>query len=125
MDTDQQQARTGVQQTTSTPGVGGRSTGSTGNATFDGAGTITPPPAPPELLRFHGSVTVDPVRLGRDAGRIAEEVVQHLSTIVGANVEITLEIRADLPEGASEKLVRDVTENCRTLKFNDYGFEEA
>jgi hypothetical protein len=30
----------------------------------------------------------------------------------------------NLPEPASEKLVRDVTENCRTLKFTDYGFED-
>jgi len=27
-------------------------------------------------------------------------------------------------DGASDKLVRDVTENCRTLKFKEYGFEE-
>ena len=45
------------------------------------------------LDRFHGSVQIDPLRLGRDASRIAEEVVQHLSSIVGADVEITLEIQ--------------------------------
>ncbi len=68
---------------------------------------------------------LDPIRLGRDAAKIAEEVVQHLSGLVGAEVKITLEIQAQLPDGASEKLVRDVTENCRTLKFDTYGFEEA
>jgi hypothetical protein len=83
------------------------------------------PPAPPKLGRFHGSVSLDPVRLGRDASRIAEEVVQHLSGIVGATVDITLEIQADLPDGAAEKLVRDVSENCRTLRFTTYGFEET
>ncbi len=80
---------------------------------------------PPKLGRFHGAVRIDPLRLGRDAARIAEEVVQHLSGLVGAKVEVTLEIQANLPDGASEKTVRDVTENCRTLKFNDYGFEET
>jgi predicted AAA+ superfamily ATPase len=80
--------------------------------------------AAPKLGRFHGSVQQDPLRLGRDAARIAEEVVQHLTGLVGAQVEITLEIRAELPDGASDKLVRDVTENCRTLKFADFGFEE-
>ncbi|HEY7330649.1 MAG TPA: Swt1 family HEPN domain-containing protein [Gemmataceae bacterium] len=79
---------------------------------------------PTKLSRFHGSVSVDPLRLGRDAGRIAEEVVQHLTGLVGARVEITIEIHADLPDGAGDKLVRDVTENCRTLRFTDYGFEE-
>ena len=44
--------------------------------------------------------------------------------LVGANVEVTLEIQASIPDGAPEKTVRDVTENCRTLKFESYGFEE-
>ena len=63
--------------------------------------------------------------MGRDAARIAEEVVQHLTGLVGSNVEITVEIQADLPDGANDKLVRDVTENCRTLNFTNFGFEEA
>jgi hypothetical protein len=88
------------------------------------SGQTGDPPASPELRRFHGSVKVEPLRLGRDAARIAEEVVQHLTGLVGANVEITIEIQADLAEGANDKLVRDVTENCRTLKFTDFGFEE-
>jgi hypothetical protein len=70
-------------------------------------------------------VQADPLRLGRDAARIAEEIVQHLTGLVGSNVEITIEIRADLADGAGDKLVRDVTENCRTLKFTDFGFEEG
>jgi predicted AAA+ superfamily ATPase len=82
-------------------------------------------PRAPKLARFHGSVSVDAVRLGRDASRIAEEVVQHLTGIVGSQVEITIEIHASLPDGASDKVIRDVTENCRTLKFTTYGFEEA
>ncbi|HJT30911.1 MAG TPA: Swt1 family HEPN domain-containing protein [Pirellulales bacterium] len=93
-------------------------------------GTLTPQPAggaaapPVKLGRFHGSVHLDPVRLGRDASRIAEEVVQHLTAIVGATVEVTLEIHANLPDGASDKLARDITENCRTLRFDTHGFEE-
>ena len=77
------------------------------------------------LRRFHGPVTLDARRLGRDASRIAEEVVQHLSSIVGADVHITLDIQVKLPENASDKLVRDVTENCRTLKFEEFGFEDT
>lgn len=91
-----------------------------------GPGVVVPStPREKVLNRFHGSVPLDPIRLGRDASRIAEEVVQHLSGIVGSDVKVTLEIQAELPEGANEKLVRDVTENCRTLKFRDYGFEES
>jgi len=47
------------------------------------------------------------------------------ATCLLTDVEITLEIQADLPDGAGDKLVRDVTENCRTLKFTTFGFEES
>ncbi len=81
-------------------------------------------PARACLRRFHGSVALDPERLGRDAGRIAEEIVQHLGTQKNASVRLTLEIDAELPEGAPDTLVRVVTENARTLKFKSQGFEE-
>jgi hypothetical protein len=42
----------------------------------------------------------------------------------GSNVEITIEIYAELADGASDKSVRDVTENSRTLRFTEFGFEE-
>ena len=83
-----------------------------------------PSPRQPQLGRFHGSVPLDPIRITRDTAKIAEEVIQHLSAIPGAKVEITLEIRAQLPDGASETLTRNITENCRTLRFTNYGFEE-
>jgi len=76
------------------------------------------------LRRFHGSIALDPTRLGRDAGRVADEVVSHLAGLVGADVFITLEIQADVANGVPEKVVRIVNENCRTLKFTQAGFEE-
>lgn len=79
---------------------------------------------PAKLRRFHGTVAMDATRLGRDAGKVGEEIVQHLSSIVGANVEITLEISAKIPDGAPDHVVRTVTENCNTLHFTNYGFEE-
>ncbi|MFQ5645288.1 MAG: hypothetical protein ACE5FQ_16565 [Thiogranum sp.] len=82
------------------------------------------PPAAPTYRRFHGSVQLDSLRVGRDAGRVADEVIQHLTKLVGADVEVTLEIQARLQEGASDKTVRDVTENCRTLRFDSFDFEE-
>jgi hypothetical protein len=62
-------------------------------------------------------------RVGRDAGKIAEEIVQHLVLQPGAKVEVTLEIQAQMPEGAPDNVVRIVTENARTLKFTAQGFE--
>ena len=51
---------------------------------------------------------------GRDASRIADEVIAHLAGQVGAEVTVTLEIEASLPNGASDQIVRTVTENSRT-----------
>jgi hypothetical protein len=78
-------------------------------------------PAAPK--RFYGTVTLDHERVGRDAGKIAEEVLAHLCGLVGASVTVTLEIQAEIPGGASEHVVRTVTENCRTLKFSSHSFE--
>jgi hypothetical protein len=74
--------------------------------------------------RFHGTVTLDSARLGRDAGRVAEEIVQHLEGLVGSDVHVTLEIDATIPGGVPDHVVRTVTENCRVLKFRSHGFEE-
>jgi predicted AAA+ superfamily ATPase len=109
---------------TAPAGPGENAVTTTGPGTGQPVPAGKPAPAPARLGRFHGSVQADPLRLGRDAARIAEEVVQHLTGLVGAKVEVTIEIHAELPDGAGDKLVRDVTENCRTLKFTDYGFEE-
>jgi len=73
--------------------------------------------------RFHGTVVLDPTRAGRDASRIADEVIAHLSGLVGTKVKVTLEIEADIAGGTPEQVVRTVTENCRTLKFTSQGFE--
>jgi hypothetical protein len=74
--------------------------------------------------RFHGTITLDAERVGRDASRIADEVISNLSGQIGAKVKVTLEIEAFLPEGASEQTVRTVTENSRTLKFESHEFEQ-
>jgi len=50
-------------------------------------------------------------------------VISHLVGQPEAEVTVTLEIAARLPDGASEQVVRTVTENSRTLKFDSHGFE--
>ncbi len=92
-----------------------------------GAGpTGTPPaePVTPKSKRFHGTVTLDTTRVGRDASRIADEVIAHLSGLVGAKVTVTLEVEAEIPSGVPDNVVRTVTENSRTLKFTNQGFEK-
>ena len=70
------------------------------------------------------TVSLDPSRVGRDAGRIADEVISHLAGLVGSSVKVTLEIEAEVQAGTPENVVRTVTENSRTLKFTTHGFEE-
>ena len=82
-----------------------------------------PAPDDGKLRRFYGSVRVDPGRLNRDFGRVAQEVISHLSGLVDARVEITIEVRAEHDEGFPDDVVRTVSENARTLKFEPQGFE--
>ena len=70
-----------------------------------------------------GTVALDAARVGRDAGKIADEVIAHLSGLLGAEVKVTLEIAASVPDGAPDNVVRIVTENGRTLKFSSQGFD--
>jgi hypothetical protein len=103
----------------------------TGSSDADGTtrslgvtGTTATTPRPATLpRRFHGSVTLDAARVGRDASRIADEVIVHLVGLMGSNVTVTLEIEAEMPNGAPDNVVRTVTENSRTLKFTAQGFE--
>jgi hypothetical protein len=81
-------------------------------------------PESAKVRRFHGSLILNPVRLGRDAGEMANEIVQHLMKQPGTKVEVTVEIVADLPSGASDDVVGTVSENRRTLKFSVFGFEQ-
>jgi hypothetical protein len=82
------------------------------------------PEKPKKPKRFHGAISLDPLRISRDAGLIADEIVQHLSKLPNAKIELSLEIHAEIPGGADEQVVRTVAENCRTLKFRSHGFEK-
>jgi len=120
-------ARRQIDQETAPPVPAGTDTG---NAASPIPGPTPPtaqpsgPVQPPKPKRYHGTVILDPSRVGRDAGRIADEVVTHLVGLMGSKVTVTLEIQAEIPAGAPDNVVRTVTENSRTLKFgSNSGFE--
>jgi hypothetical protein len=83
-----------------------------------------PLPAGEDVARpprhFFGTAGIDPLRPGRDVGRIAKKL--HLAAVSGASVRITLEIEADVPESLPDRVRQIVDENCRALKFRDHGF---
>ena len=68
---------------------------------------------------------IDPQRVNKDLSLIVEEVVERLTSLVGCEVQITVEINAHLPSGFDEGVIRTIGENSRTLKFDHYGFEES
>ena len=120
--------------TTTAAEDGSRATGthlasSSGTAPSSTTGGTTPAipgstPRVPILRRFHGSAKIDATRLSRDVDVIASSVLQHLAGLLDAKVKVTIEIEAEIPSGVPENVVRTVTENCRTLKFENQGFEE-
>ena len=102
---------------------GEQSYGASGEQT-EGAGTGTTPPQTAAPKRFYGTVNLDPIRAGRDAQQVIEEIVQHLTGLPGADVKITMDIEAKVSDGVPEDVVRIVTENCRTLQFTTQEFEK-
>ena len=84
-----------------------------------------PPGEAPKLppTRYYATATLDPARVGRDAGRIADEVISHLVGLVGSSVTVTIDVQANVPAGVPDNVVRTVSENGRTLKFTVQGFE--
>jgi predicted AAA+ superfamily ATPase len=90
------------------------------------AGIVTPDtaPRPKQLRRYHGSVTLNPRRMATEVPRVTEAVLQQLLSVYGSEVTVTIEIHATNPSGFPEKVVQNVSENSRTLKFETAGFEE-
>ena len=80
-------------------------------------------PEPAKSMRFFLSAQLDTTRVNRDVQRILEEIVVHLTQEPDVTMEIRLEVAATAPKGISQQTVRAVSENCRTLKLGDFGFE--
>jgi hypothetical protein len=107
-------------------GVGGSPGGTSGTTDIGTRGPEVPPPPPSVRLktRYHASVDLDPLRVAKNAGDVALEVIQHLASLNGAKVTVSLEIEADVPDGIPENVVNIVLANGSTLKFRSQEFEE-
>ncbi|MFQ5401743.1 MAG: DUF499 domain-containing protein [Anaerolineae bacterium] len=89
-----------------------------------GAPSPPKPPEPAKTTRYYGRVQIDPQRVNKDMGLIVEEVIERLASLVGCEVDISLEIHARQPEGFDEATIRTISENSRTLKFVHFEFEQ-
>ncbi len=89
-------------------------------------------PPPPELTpptvksktRFFGAKTLSPDRIALDFRNVAEEVLQNLRADLGTKLVVRIEIEAVNQDGFGVDSIRTVSENARTLKFDQASFEE-
>lgn len=106
---------------TATGGEGGQpQPGGTPGQTGGDAGTQTAP----KNTRFFMSAKLDNTRVNKNVNDYLTEVIQHLMSVAGADVELTLEVSVSAPSGIPSSTVRTVSENCRTLKIQNFGFED-
>jgi len=82
-------------------------------------------PATPKTTRFFGSKELNAERYALDFKKVAEEVLAHLAAAPGAKLTVRIEIEATSDQGFDEAKVRTVSENAKTLKFQQSGFEES
>ena len=69
--------------------------------------------------KFKGTINLDPERPARDMGRIVDAIIEQLTNIPGAEVNLTLDIHAEIPNGIDRNKERTLTENANTLGFVD------
>ncbi|HOU29508.1 MAG TPA: Swt1 family HEPN domain-containing protein, partial [Thermoleophilia bacterium] len=74
----------------------------------DRPGMTSAPAAEKAARRFYGKVALEAERLNKQVPEIVELVVQPLTGLAGADVKVTLEIEADVPDGVPHKTVIDV-----------------
>jgi len=109
-----------------------RSSNTNGNDDFPPVTYPTPKPIAPEIhepeypknTHFYMSAPLDTTRIGRDMQRLLEEVINHLTSVDGAEVEVSLDVNVKAPGGVPQDTVRTVSENCRTLRVQNFGFDE-
>lgn len=73
--------------------------------------------------RFYASTTLNPDKVAMDFKNIADEVLSHLRQ-EGTELVLRLDIEAVKKTGFDDSVVRTVSENAATLKFEQSGFEE-
>lgn len=73
---------------------------------------------------FFMSAKLDNTRVNRDMQNYVQEIIQHLMAVDGANIELKLDVEVTTPNGIPNSTVRTVSENCRTLKVTEFGFDD-
>ncbi len=93
-----------------------------------------PPPSPgpgPEPIRrvrrFHGEVSLgDPRRPIPELTKIVDEVIDRLAQQTDVRLHVTLQVEAEhsATDGFTDDTVRTISENAKTLRFKDFGWDK-
>ena len=86
--------------------------------------SVNVPASSPLNSRFFLNAKLDYTRVNRDVNKVVEEIVQPLMRVEGGEIELTLEVSFRAPSGIPSSTVRAVSENCVTLKIDNFGFDE-
>ncbi|GAA2003805.1 Swt1 family HEPN domain-containing protein [Nocardiopsis rhodophaea] len=122
-----QEAEEGEESTSGTPQDSASTTENRGAAEGPHTGPESSPSAsggPTKLTRFFGTKELDPQRYAQDFKYISDEILAHLAGAADTDLVVRIEIEATNGHGFDESKIRTVSENARTLKFGQSGFEE-
>jgi len=94
---------------------GGNAAGSSGGGYNDATEVLN--------RRFFMSADIDPVRVNKVVSTYVDEIVRYLMQVDGAEVTLKLEVEVDAQNGIPATTVRTISENCKTLKITNFGFD--
>ena len=117
-------AESGIVTTGGTSGTGSPTGGQTATGATTGTGTTgsgATTAAKPKT--FHGSIQINPSTAKMRLVQVAEEIISVLAGDPNASLNITVEINAEFPAGASDQIKRTVTENATSLGFKTKDWE--
>ena len=84
---------------------------------------VVDPPTSSET-RFYGVKTISSEKIALDFRNISDEVLANLRQ-PGVDLVVKIEIEATDARGFDENTIRTVSENAKTLKFDQSGFESS
>jgi predicted AAA+ superfamily ATPase len=101
-------------------------------APSEGPGPLPPGPGPEpppvaRIRRFHGEVALsDPRRPIPELTKIVDEVIGRLAQQTDVRLHVTVQVEAEHAgtDGFSDDTVRTISENAKTLRFKDFGWDK-
>ena len=86
-------------------------------------GSAPKPSSGPVPTAFHGSIQIKPSAAKMHLVQVVEEIINLLASDPNATLNITLEINAEFPRGATDQIRRATLENATSLGFKTKDWE--